>query len=409
MSKLTTEFVAGLAADGTDQWHADAGLSGFGLRVTPQGAKLWVARKRIGGRLRKATVGSFPELSPTAARRKAAQALEIFAAGRDPVAEKAERQRAAESNTTTVAMLFERWMAEQVRVKRKPRTVFDYEQLFSRHILPAVGRISIAALSWEDVSKLHSAMARIPRRANYAISTLRALLNYAERIKLRPFRSNPCRGIEFFREKARERFLSEPEMARAAEAIATTEREGRIGPHAAAGLRLCLFTGARSAEVTAAEWTHIDWERRFIRLPDSKTNQPRTIHLNDAALDILRGLPRTGRFIVAGAKHDEPYKNLSRAWITARGYGDLEDVRLHDLRHSYASLAAGQGISLRMIGELLGHKVPATTQRYAHLARSAAAAVNDQLGAAMTAAIEKGVPQPAGVVKLPRRGRKPHV
>src|SRR5262249_55514916 len=160
----------------------------------------------------------------------------------------------------------------------------------------------------------------------------------------------------------RERFLSEAEIVQAAEAIATAEREGRIGPHAAAGLRLCLFTGARSGEVTAALWTHVDWKRRFIRLPDSKTNSPRTIHLNDAALEVLRGLPRVGRFIIAGAKHDEPYKNLSRAWITAREYADgISDVRLHDLRHSYASLAAGRGVSLQMIGKLLGHKVPATT------------------------------------------------
>jgi integrase len=121
---------------------------------------------------------------------------------------------------------------------------------------------------------------------------------------------------------------------------------------------------------------------------------------------VLSALPRVGRFIIAGAKPGEAYKNLSRAWITARSYGGLDDVRLHDLRHNFAALAAGKGISLRMIGELLGHKVPATTMRYAHLARDAAAAVNDELGAAMTAAIEKGVPKPAGVIKLPRR-RKP--
>jgi integrase len=297
-------------------------------------------------------------------------------------------------------------MTEQVRPKRKPRTVADYEILFHKYIIPALGRISIAALSWEDVSKLHSAMAKTPRRANYTISTLRAMMNYAEKIKLRSFRSNPCRGIEFYQERARERFLSETEIAKAAGAIETAEREGRIGPHAAAGLRLCLLTGARSGEITAAEWTHVDWDRRFIRLPDSKTNSPRTIHLNDAALEVLQGLPRVGRYIVAGAKHDEPYRNISRAWITVRAYAGLDDVRLHDLRHSYASLAAGRGVSLQMIGKLLGHKVPATTQRYAHLARDAAAAVNDELGTVMTAAIEKGVPQPADVIKLPRRRRK---
>ena len=110
--------------------------------------------------------------------------------------------------------------------------------------------------------------------------------------------------------------------------------------------------------------------------------------------------------IVAGAIPGEPYKNLTRAWAIARRFAGLDDVRLHDLRHSYASLTASQGIGLPMIGKLLGHRSTATTARYAHLARDAVAAVNDQLGAAMTAAIEKGAPQPASVVKLPRRRRR---
>ena len=103
--------------------------------------------------------------------------------------------------------------------------------------------------------------------------------------------------------------------------------------------------------------------------------------------EVLKAIPRFGRYIIAGRYRDDPHQNLSRAWIIAREFGGLQDVRLHDLRHSYASLAAGRGVSLQMIGKLLGHKVPATTQRYAHLARDAVASVNDELGAAMTAAI----------------------
>jgi integrase len=235
-------------------------------------------------------------------------------------------------------------------------------------------------------------------------------MTYAEKIKLRPPHSNPCKGIEFFRERARERFLSESEIGRAGEAIDTAEREGKIGPHAAAGLRLALFTGARSGEITAAQWFHIDWQRKLIRLPDSKTNEPRTIHLSDAAIEVLRGISRRGPYVIAGAKDGEPYKSLSRAWIIARSYTGLDDVRLHDLRHSYASLAAGRGVSLQMIGKLLGHKVLVTTARYAHLTRDAAAAVNDELGATMAAAIEKkkkASAQDSTVVKLRRSHRSP--
>jgi integrase len=148
-------------------------------------------------------------------------------------------------------------------------------------------------------------------------------------------------------------------------------------------------------------------QRKIVRLPDSKTNEPRTIHLPDAAVEVLKTLPRIGPFVIAGAKSGEAYKNLSRAWIVVRKYANLGDVRLHDLRHSYASLAAGRGVSLQMIGKLLGHKVPATTQRYAHLARDHAAAVSDELGTAMQAAIDnRPARADANVVRL-KRPRKP--
>jgi integrase len=208
-----------------------------------------------------------------------------------------------------------------------------------------------------------------------------------------------------YRERARERFLTEAEMAKAADAIEQAERAGKVGPHGAAGLRLALFTGARSGEITAIQWAHVDWERRLIRLPDSKTNEPRTIHLSDAAVEVIKTVPRIGRFVIAGAKPDEPYKNLGRAWIDIRETVGLQDVRLHDLRHSFASLAAGRGVSLLMIGKLLGHRVPATTQRYAHLARDAVSAINDELGHAMQAAIAKGQPKSGAVVKLKRPRR----
>jgi integrase len=403
MSKLTAEYVAGVQVDGTDQWHPDSNLPGLALRITPQGAMRWIVRKRIKGQLRKEILGQFPALSPTAARKEAVRILNAWRDGKDPEAEKAERQRAVEANSITITELSERWLKEVVRIKRKPRTIEDYEFLFAKRINPVVGSITVAALSWEDVNGLHASMAKTPRRANYTIATLKALMNFAEKLKLRPFRTNPCNGIELFPEKNRERFLDETEMAKAAEAIASAERAARIGPFAAAGLRLCLLTGARCGEVCAAEWSHINWKNRFIRLPDSKNGEPRTIHLSDPALEVLKGLPRTSRYVIAGAKDGEPFQNLSRSWIVARAYGGLQDVHLHDLRHSYASLAAGQGMSLQMIGKLLGHRSVAATKRYSHLALDTVAAANDVLGGIMASAIEKGVPQPAGVVKLSRR------
>jgi integrase len=397
--RLTEALLDSLKPSDRDQFLFDAMLATFGYRLTPGGRGIFFVGKP------RCTIGHRPPLKVAEAREQASQILADLRQGRDPAVERKARQQAAAAGEMAVAQFAANWLDNYVRPKLKPRTVEDYERLLAQHILPALGHLSVARVERQDVERLHVAMARTPRRANYTVSTAHVLFNHAIDLGLRPPGSNPARRIKRYRERKVERFLNEPEIAKAAEAIEQAERAGKIGPHGAAGLRLALFTGARSGEITAIEWAHVDWERKLIRLPDSKTNEPRTIHLSDAALEVLKTVPRISRFVVAGAKPDEPYKNLGRAWIDIRATVGLQDVRLHDLRHSFASLAAGRGVSLLMIGKLLGHRVPATTQRYAHLARDAVSAVNDELGAAMQAAIAKGQPKSAAVVKLKRPRR----
>jgi len=404
--KFTDGLIEALPIDGHDRLMFDPGTEGFGVRVTPRGAKIFIAQARHAGRPRRISVGQFPAVSVAKARQLARDALADLRAGKDPKTEKSVRERELASGRLTVAEFADAWLAEHVEKKLKPRTAADYRQIVEQKIKPALGNALLAGVDKADVIELHESMAATKRRANYVVRTLGALMSYAEDKGKRPPNSNPARRIKMYREGRHERFLSEAEIGRAADAIAQAEREGKIGPHAAAGLRLALFTGARSGEVTGLQWKHVYWDRRIAQLPDSKTNEPRTIHLSDAAMAVLQALPRVGKFVVAGAKDGEPFKNLTRSWIVTRAYAGLQDVRLHDLRHSYASLAAGRGVSLQMIGKLLGHKVAATTQRYAHLARDAAAAVNDELGAAMTAAIEKNAPATAKIVRLPRRRRE---
>ncbi|TQF28872.1 site-specific integrase [Bradyrhizobium sp. UNPA324] len=393
MPKLTNEliesFVANAVAEKVERTIFDSSVPGFGLRVTAKGKPLWIARARSGAGRHKLTLGTYPEKKLSAARAEAHAALQDIREGKDPRAEKALRRAAVEAGRTTVAELADRWLAEYVRIKLKARTIADYERLLEDKIKPRLGALPVASVTKADVISFHATMANTPRRANYTVATFRALMTFAEDVGLRPPHSNPAKKLKMFRQGVRERFLSEEEIGKAADAIAKAEMEGKIGPHAAAGLRLALFTGARSGEITAAKWSHVDWQRKLIRLPDSKLNEGRTIHLSEAALAVLRELPRAGTYIVAGRYRDEPHQNLSRAWIIAREYGGLQDVRLHDLRHSFASLAVGRGISLYIVGKLLGHKVPATTQRYAHLARDVASSINDELGSVMQAAIDK--------------------
>jgi integrase len=397
--RLTEGFLGTLRPADRDQFVFDTQLATFCYRLTPAGKGIFYVGKP------RRPVGHRPPLKVTEARELARQMLVDLRQGRDPAEERKARELAAKAGGMTVAELSVKWLTDYVRPKLKPRTIRDYEQLLERRILPAVGHLPVSRISRDDVVRMHVDMARTPRRANYTLRTLSGLMSFALELGLRPPADNPCRRIRLYREQHRERFLTEVEIGLAAEAIEEAEREGVIGVHAAAGLRLCLFTGARQGEILAARWVHVHRDQRVIRLPDSKTNVPRTIHLSEAALEVLRTLPRVEPYLIAGALPGEPFKNLSRAWIVARARRSLDDVRLHDLRHSFASLAANRGVSLPMIGKLLGHKHQATTQRYAHIARDAAAQVNDELGAAMAAAIEKKAPAGGTVVKLGRRGR----
>jgi integrase len=404
---LTDAQVAALPITGSDDYQSDPREVGFAVRITPKGRKLFYVRAQHNSRRFKVQLGEFPEMKTAEARELARIVLADIRAGHNPVVEREVRAKAAKAGNLTVAELSEKWMTDYVTPKLKPRTAHDYRRLLDKHILPAVGHRLVPQLNRDDTTRMHVGMARTPRRANYALRTLGGLMAFACDLGLRPPLDNPARRIKLYREGKPERFLSEAEFAKAADAIEQAEREGVIGPHAAAGLRLAMFSGARSGEITALLWEHIDWERKIARLPDSKTNEPRTIHLSDAAIEVLRTTPRSSPYVIAGAIPGEPFKNLSRSWIVAREYAGLRDVRLHDLRHSYASLAAGRGVSLQMIGKLLGHKVPLTTQRYAHLARDAVSAVSDEIGAAMTAAIERKAPPSAQLVKLRRsRGRR---
>jgi integrase len=397
-ARLTEAFIEALEPSNRDQYVFDAQLATFAFRLTPGGKGIFLIGKRP-----RRTVGHRP-MKVAEAREKARQMLADIKAGRDPVVTQRTREAAEKAGAMTVTQLSEKWLVDYVRPKLKPRTVTDYERLLKQRILPALGHLTVAEVSLDDVTRLHVGMAATPRRANYTLRTTSALFGFARDRRL--CLTNPCQGIRLFREGRRERFLSEAEIALAAEAITEAAEEGVIGPWAAAGLRLCLLTGARQGELLATEWRHVHWDLRMIRLPDSKTNEPRNIYLSNAAIEVLQSIPRLKPYVIAGAKPGEALKNLSRSWIVARAKRGLNDVRLHDLRHSFASLALRQGISLKMIGTLLGHKRESTTARYAHLAHDAAAAINDNIGQALAAAIENGARPPASNVTKLRPGKR---
>jgi integrase len=211
-------------------------------------------------------------------------------------------------------------------------------------------------------------------------------MNLAEAWGLRPTGSNPCQGVERYREQRRQRFLSGAELAQVGEALAEAEREESAHPSGILALRLLLLTGARSGEILSLRWSEVNFERSCLELADSKTGQ-KTIPLGAAALELLSKAERMedNPYVCFGDKPGRPLGGLTKIWYRIRRRAGLEDVRIHDLRHSFASVGAGSGLGLPIIGAVLGHTQAQTTSRYAHLAadpvQQAAERISEEIAA----------------------------
>ncbi|MEM8971917.1 MAG: site-specific integrase [Pseudomonadota bacterium] len=358
--------------DGKPAYHFDQLLIGFGLRISPKGVRTYIAQGRVNGRLVRKTIGRHPAVSPEEARQRARELLSNLAAGIAP-----------EDNKPIVRVsdVLDEWLRFHVEAKLKPRTASDYRKITEQTLRPELGRHEICSVERAHIAKIHNDRQATPRRANYVLAVASSFFTFAEDSGHRPIDSNPARRIKPYPENRRERFLASDEVARAAQAISALEISGVLSIFAAAGLRLCLLTGARQGEIVALRWAEVDFERRLLLLEDSKTGR-KPIYLSQPAIKVLEALPKVAGnpYVIAGEKPGQPYQNLTRAWMKVRVEAGLEDVRLHDLRHTFASFGAAEALSLPMIGKLLGHRVPATTARYAHLAADPVAEANERIG-----------------------------
>jgi integrase len=216
------------------------------------------------------------------------------------------------------------------------------------------------------------------------------MLNIAEEWGLRPDGSNPCRHVKKYREDKRERYLTKEELQCLGTALDDAKHNQTESPFVIAAIGLLVLTGARLTEVLTLKWDYVDLENAVLRLPDSKTGA-KLIYLNDVAVKLLRAMPRMAGnpFVIAGGKPGARLVNLQKPWRRIRAAASLPDVRIHDLRHSFASVAAGAGMSLPVIGKLLGHSQPVTTARYAHLAADPVRAASNLIGNEISAAMQK--------------------
>ena len=385
--KLTRQAVEALQP-GQFLWDRN-----LGVKATSTGAKIFVLGYHAGRRRRRFTIGEFDRpWSVATAEKEAQRLLGLIATGVDPLAQ-SKRGRAV----PTLREVLDRVEREHLP-KRKPTTAREYRRIFDAHLGPALGSRAITEISRADVAKLHHRLASTPRQANFAVAILSKVMNLAEAWDYRPLNSNPCR-IEKFREVRRERFLDVDELGRLGTVLADLERAGATSPHAIAAIRVLLLTGARVSEIVTLTWDMVDLDRGVARLSDSKTGA-KTIHLSPPAVAVLAGLVREvgNPHVFIGRRPGAHLGDLRGVWGRVRAEADLKGVRLHDLRHSFASVGVSGGLSLPIVGRLLGHATPAMTSRYAHLAADPVHAAAAQIGATLQAALDPR-PAPAGSVK----------
>ena len=306
--------------------------------------------------------------------------------GSDPAAE-----RDALRQSVTVEQIGARFLKEHVAVRCKPTTQSEYRRSVELFIDPFLGKQRIRSVTTADVAELHGSLSHIPYQANRTLGVLSKMMNLAEIWGLRDRHSNPCEDIQRYPEHKRERFLSLKEVRALGRALDAAESDGSEGKYACTAFRLLLLTGCRLSEIQKLRWDHVHLDEGELRLPDSKTGA-KTVHLGAAAIALLRCLPRVekNRFVIAGKNSGSHLTDLQRPWRRIRSAAGLNEVRIHDLRHTFASggLAVGEGLS--MIGKLLGHTQVQTTARYAHLAADPVKQAADKIAERLAGALLNG-------------------
>ena len=400
----------------------DSELKGFGLRVETSGRRTFVVRYRADGGGRNApkrlvTVGAYGPLTPERARAEAKKLLGAVATGQDPGAERQSKRQ-----DLTVSELCELYLREGCPTKKASTLATDRGRI-ERHIKPMIGSKRISSVTRGDIQWLMRQIAEGKTKADVktrargraivrggkgtasrTIGMLGGIFTYAVRQEM--IRDNPVRMVKRWQDRRLERYLSTDELQRLGDVLSKAEANGE-NPKGIAGIRLLALTGARKSEILTLAWSEIDFEHGVLRLRDSKTGQ-KIIPVGKSVLAILSRQARMSdceyvfpaeRLGRAGAMRSH-YQGLPAVWKRVRVKADLAGVRLHDLRHTAASIAVANGASLPMIGRILGHADTKTTQRYAHLSDTPVRAIVEGLAAQVAHAM--GVP--ASETLLPRVG-----
>jgi integrase len=366
--KFTKKTLETIEPSEARQTFFDELMPGLAVKISPTGHKAFYYCFRAGkGRnapKKQIHLGAFPAMTVEQARLKARQYLAQVIHGQDPAVELQEAKAAK-----TVAEALKEFFALYV-AKLKPNTVYQYEGIAKKYVVPTLGKLKLEQVSRLNVEKLHRSLKDFPYIANRTLAMVSKFFNWCEEMNLREQQTNPAHGLKKYTEKKRQDFLDAPELEAIGQALSTLEGKGQVSPLAAAALRILLLTGARKTEILSLKWSYLDLETGKANLPDSKTGF-KVIHLPAPAVEILKALPRfSDEFVFPSHSASGHLADLRRPWVTVCRKAGLAGWRLHDLRHAFASAAINSGASLPMVGALLGHKKSSTTERYAHLANN---------------------------------------
>lgn len=337
----------------------DTQIPGFGVRITAAGAVSFILNYHVHGRERRFTIGKHPEWSVIAARNRALELRKKVNEGIDPLEE-----REQERSQPTMNDLCVEYLEHHALVHKRPHSVRDDKQMIAGNIAPKIGTLRVSAVSRQGVAKLHASLKATPYLANRVLALLSKMFSLA--IEWHWVSGNPAQGIPRFHEDRRERWLQPKELVRFIEALNAYHNQD-----VADAIRLLLLTGSRKSEVLTAEWSMFDLQQGLWTKPSSHTKEKQIEHipLSVQALELLTRMKvqsdGTG-FLFPGL--NGPRTTVRSAWSQICKAAGLTDVRVHDLRHSYASYLVSNGVSLHVVGKLLGHSQAQTTQRYAHVA-----------------------------------------
>jgi len=362
MGKITKRSVDALSTKTRDYFYWDTQIPGFGVRVSPKGRKTYTVQYRIGGRTKRVSLGVHGAITPDQARELARRNLGDIARGEDPSGQIRRDRRAPH-----MSALCDRFIEEYVPVRCKPSTQREYKRCCDIFIRPKIGAMRIQDITRPDIATIHHDLRDKPYQANRVLGVLSKMFNLAEVWGLRPDGSNPTRHVQKYKEIKRERYLDPDEIETLWNVLDQAVLEDTETIHVTSAFKLLLLTGCRLSEIQKAKWSWI--HGNTLLLPDAKTG-PRRVMLSKSALEVIAALPRLpgNPHLIAGKVEGQYATDLQKPWRRIRKTANIEDVRIHDLRHTYASLAAATGHSLHTIGKLLGHTQAQTTHRYAHLA-----------------------------------------